>query len=276
MEQGLFDFGLFVHNQERHLKKFPKYNFLYHEVADLIIENLLFHNRDFDEVLEINSRDGYLSNAILELKQVKKLVKTNFAQDFFDLDQNKDSRVLKLAIDDNFLDFASKKLGEQKFDLIISNLDFHHLEDVSSFLIAVKGLLKKDGIFIASFFGQDNLLGLKKIFLQVESEIYGSVSPRFAPTIDVKTAAHLLQKTGFANPISDIEKINISYQNPLALLNDIKLMGQANIMRQRSKKFISKRFLQEIIRRYTKEFGDDQTLEINANYEIITVIGQNI
>jgi NADH dehydrogenase [ubiquinone] 1 alpha subcomplex assembly factor 5 len=276
METGLFDFGLFVHNQGRHLKKFPEYNFLYHEVADLIIENLLFHNRDFDEILEINSRDGYLSNAILELKQVKKLVKTNFVADFFNLDQNKDSRVVKKVIDTNLSDFVKEKFSEQKFDLIISNLDFHYLEDVSSFLIAVKGLLKKDGIFIASFFGQDNLLGLKKIFLQTESELYGSVSPRFAPTIDVKTAAHLLQKTGFANPISDLEKINISYQNPLALLNDIKLMGQANIMRQRSKKFISKRFLQEIIRRYQEEFGDDQTLEVNADFEIITVIGQNI
>jgi NADH dehydrogenase [ubiquinone] 1 alpha subcomplex assembly factor 5 len=276
MERELFDFRLFVNNQKRHLKKFPEYNFLYHEVADLIIENLLFHNRDFDEILEINSRDGYLSNSILELKQVKKLVKTNFVTDFFDLDQNQDAKILKLAIDDNFLDFANKKLGEQKFDLIVSNLDFHYLNDISSFLIAVKLLLKKDGIFIASFFGQDNLLGLKKIFLQTESEIYGSVSPRFAPTIDVKTAAHLLQKAGFKNPISDIEKINISYQNPLALLNDIKFMGQANIMRGRSKKFISKRFLQEIIRRYREEFEDNQTSQVNADFEIITIIGQNI
>ena len=33
METGLFDFGLFVHNQGRHLKKFPEYNFfIYNEI----------------------------------------------------------------------------------------------------------------------------------------------------------------------------------------------------------------------------------------------------
>ncbi len=271
MEKELFDFGLFVHNQKRHLKKFPQYNFLYHQTADLIIESLLFHNRDFDQMLEINSRDGYLSNEILKLKKVKKLVKTNFTADFFDLDQNQDQEIARMVIDDRLLEFET-----QKFDVIVSNLDFHYLNDILSFLIAAKGLLKKDGIFIASFFGQDNLLNLKRVFLQVENEIYGSISPRFAPTIDVKTAAHLLQKTGFVNPISDIEKINISYKNPLDLLNDIKFMGQANIMKDRSKKFISKRFLQEIIKRYQQEFQDKETNEINADFEIITIIGQNI
>lgn len=276
MEKELFDFGLLITNQQRYLKQFPDYNFLYHQTADLIIENLLLHRQNFNQMLEINSRDGYLSNSLLKLKKTTKVVKTNFVQSFFDLDSNSDPTIKRLVIDDSFTEFSKQKLTGQKFDLIVSNLDFHYLNDISSWLITVKSLLEKDGIFIASFFGQDNLLDLKKIFLAVESEIYGSVSPRFAPTIEVKTAAHLLQKSGFGNPISDLEKITVSYQNPLDLLRDLKLMGQANIMKSRSKKFFTRKFLQEVIKRYKQQSYDPKISQINANFEIITIIGQNI
>jgi NADH dehydrogenase [ubiquinone] 1 alpha subcomplex assembly factor 5 len=270
MDKKIFDFRLLVKNQQRYLKNFSKHNFLFKEIADLIVENLQFFNREFEEVLEVNSRDGYLSNSILKVKKVKKLYKSNFVADFFNLDLNIDQNIEKILLKDEFLPPL-----DQKFDLIVSNLNFHFLNNIPQFLLQVKDSLKPQGVFIASFFGQDNLLSIREIFYKAESKIYNGISPRFAPTIDVKTAAHLLQKAGFVNPISDLEKITVTYPNLLALLQELKLMGQSNIMIDRSKRFISKRFLAYISQLYEQKYHDEKSKGIKADFEIITLIGSN-
>lgn len=159
--------------------------------------------------------------------------------------------LLKLAptvvCDDELLPFKANS-----FDLIVSNLNFQQLNLIPQFLTQVLSILKPKGIFMATFFGEESLLALKEIVYQVELDLYGSASPRFAPVIDLKTAANLLAKTGFSDPIATCEKIMVSYADPLKLLRDLKMMGQSNILTKRSRQFFSKKFLAEIIKRYQK------------------------
>lgn len=161
---------------------------------------------------------------------------------------------------------------EDSFELIISNLDFHYINDIPQYLIRIKNILKPGGIFIASFFGEENLSELAHVLHLTENEIYNGVSPRMPPTIDVKTAAALLQKAGFQNPISDFDRIEVEYSDPLNLLKDLKMMGQANIMHQRSRRFFTKTFLNKISENYRKLYGTANG-KVLANFEIVTICG---
>lgn len=258
MNQAIFDRKLLLANKIRAKKHFEDHNFLYVEVANKIVENLQFLDRNFESVLEISGRDGYLSNQIKLTKNPKKIITTEV------LNYDGNNQVIN---DDEFLPFKS-----ESFDLVVSNLNFHFINNIPAFLLQVKDILKPNGIFIASFFGEENLSELAHVLYEVENEICGGISPRMSPTIEVKTAAHLLQKAGFKNPISDFEKIEVNYSDPLNLLKDLKMMGQGNILFSRSKRFISKRFLLKFSEVYRGLYAaENQT--VKANFEIVSLTG---
>ncbi len=240
IQEVLFDRDLLRQNKLRARSKFLDHNFLHHEVANRIAENVKFLNREFKDILEIGAMDDYLSKLVNEAGAPYKFME--------------DAEVLPFE--------------KESFDLILSNLNFHYINQIPQFLINVKEVLKPGGVFIASFFGEENLSELAHVLYETENEIYNGVSPRMPPTIDVKTAASLLQKAGFQNPISDFAKIEVEYSDPLNLLKDLKMMGQGNILTKRSRKFFTKEFLQKISQNYKKIYPSGI-----ATFEVVTVTG---
>lgn len=241
-QEILFDRNLLRQNQARAAKNFAQHNFLYAEVANRIAENVGFLNREFESVLEIGQRDGYLSSLIKAPKKT------------------------------TMPDEENLNCATESFDLILSNLNFHFINQIPQFLLQVREALKPNGIFIASFFGEENLSQLAHVLYKTENEIYGGISPRMPPTIDVKTAASLIQKAGFQNPISDFEKIEVEYSDPLKLLNDLKMMGQGNILTKRSRRFFTKKFLQKLLENY-REMYPANNGGVLATFEIVTITG---
>jgi len=241
----IFDRKLLKRNQQRYASEFANHNFLHVEIANRILENVASLNREFHHLLDISGKDGYLGSRIAANN--KTLIN-------FDLDSS-------LA-----------DLKEESFDLITSNLNFHFINDIPEFLLQIRNLLKPNGIFIASFFGEENLRELADILHISQNKINGGVSPIMPPTIDVKTAANLLQKSGFANPISDFEKIEVNYSNILNLFKDLKYMGQGNILHARSKRFFTKKLLSEIVKNYHEKYANEENQAL-ATFEIVTITG---
>ena len=126
---------------------------------------------------------------------------------------------------------------------------------------------------LASFFGEENLKELNYAMQNSENELYNGISPRLPPTIDVKTAAMILQKAGFKNPISSLEKIEITYKDPLFLLKDLKNMALGNILTKKSQRFFTKNLLQRLIENYRKLY-QNEVGEIKATFEIIIICAQ--
>lgn len=244
----IFDRKLWLNNQLRFNKNSTNYNFIYEEVARIILENIEIQNRQFKNVLEINKRHNLFAEKF-----------KNYDYKFTDLNS--------IANEDNFI------FPDLKFDLIISNLDLHFINDVNNFLSAVKSRLNHGGLFIASFFGDENLPELAKAINAAENEIYQGVNLRTIPYIDVKTAAHLLNFNGFSNPISSIEKITIDYSHPAKLLQDIKNSGQGNILQQRSRRFFTKTLLAKLFEKFN-QFYAPTTASYQVNLNIVIISGE--
>ncbi len=245
MSEILFDCDLLRQNKARALKNFSQHNFLHHEVANRIAENLELMNRKFERILELDAMDDYL----------QKLITPNLSKG-----------------DKTSFDKLSVIPSQGSYDLIISNLNFHYINNIPQYLLQIKSTLAPDGIFIASFFGEENLSQLAHVLHKTENEIYGGISPRMPPTIDVKTAAALLHKAGFQSPISVFDKIEVEYTSPLDLLKDLKMMGQGNILTQRSRRFFTKNFLSKISENYREIYAAANN-KVLATFEIVTIMG---
>lgn len=243
IQEALFDRDLLRQNKARARQNFQQHNFLHHEIANRIAENVASLQREFVNILEIGAMDDHL----------QKLLKSP-------------AHYLNCADEENF------SLVPNSFDLILSNLNFHYINQIPQFLLQMREALQDGGIFIASFFGEENLSELAHVLYETENEIYGGISPRMPPTIDVKTAASLLQKAGFKNPISDFDKIEVAYSDPLNLFKDLKMMGQGNVLFKRSRRFFTKSFLEKISQNYRKIYGNPAG-KISATFEIVTITG---
>ena len=233
-------------------------SFLLTRCAEDAVERLLDINRDFKRALIIG--DARASRMIIDALPEGKIAQVEYA-DHLPEDQNG-----VRAIDEERLPY-----GAPEFDLIINLLTLHHCNDLPGALAQLRRALHPDGVFIASIFGGQTLTQLRGALYAAETEIYGGITPRVAPFADYSQAAALLQRTGFALPVVDSDRVMVNYQNPMRLLSDLRDLGETNALTQRSRKPISKRFLMALMAQYGQLADDDRNHP--ATFEILWLTG---
>ena len=108
--------------------------------------------------------------------------------------------------------------------------------------------------------------------MQAELAITGGAHPRVMPFADKPEMGGLLQRAGFALPVVDSEIITVTYDNPLKLMADLRGMGEGSIIAKRSKNFLRRDVMAEMIRHYTDNYTDKDG-RIEASFEVIFLIG---
>jgi len=252
MNEVIFDRKLLLKNRKRYSIKNSQYSFLYKHCADKLYEDITSLPQKYINILELQAYNKYLSE----------LFKTNNSQVNY-IRSNDD-----VVCDEEYLAFKS-----DSFDMVISNLNLHFINHIPQFLNQVKQILKTNGMVIMSFFGEDNLPELAQAIYLSENELYGGISSRMIPTIDIKTAGQLFVKSGFRNVIADIDEISLEFEDVMKLLYSLKFMSLGNVLMSRSRKFFSKKLLEKTCENY-KKFHCLENGNILATFKIITVIAQ--
>jgi len=95
-------------------------------------------------------------------------------------------------------------LAPESLDLAVSALAFQFVNDLPGVLAQIRRALKPDGLLLAAMIGGDTLTELRQSFAAAEAELEGGVSPRVAPFADLRDVGALLQRAGFALPMSTV------------------------------------------------------------------------
>src|SRR5476651_100068 len=82
--------------------------------------------------------------------------------------------------------------GVEQYDLIVSVLSLHSVNDLPGALVQARRALKPDGLLLAALFGGETLFELKESLAAAEIEVLGGVSPRVGPFADVRDLGRLL------------------------------------------------------------------------------------
>ena len=112
-------------------------------------------------------------------------------------------------------------------------LALQFVNDLPGTLVQIRRALKPDGLFLAALVGGETLTELRQSFAGAEAEIEGGVSPRVAPFADLRDMGALLQRAGFALPVTDVDRLMVRYASPFALMADLRRMGAANALIER-------------------------------------------
>ena len=174
---------------------------------------------------------------------------------------------VRLVADEERLPFAPQSL-----DLAVSTLALHWTNDLIGALVQARLALKPDGLFIGAFLGGATLTELRQSLLGAEAELLGGASLRVSPFADASDAGALLQRAGFALPVADVDRVTVRYAHPVALLRDLRAMGETNVLIERSRTPLTRRVLGRALELYAEQFGEADG-RVRATFEIITVTG---
>lgn len=162
--------------------------------------------------------------------------------------------------------------GEKSFDLVISILSLHAVNDLPGALVQIRRALKPEGLFLAALFGGETLNELRTAFAVAESEVTGGMSPRVAPFADVRDLGALLQRAGFAKPVADVERTIVRYRELRSLFADLRALGETNVLAGRRATMLSRRLLAAVTSEYTSRFADTDG-KLRATFDIVYLTG---
>jgi NADH dehydrogenase [ubiquinone] 1 alpha subcomplex assembly factor 5 len=159
------------------------------------------------------------------------------------------------------------------FELYVSVLTLHGLNDVPGALAQIRRALKPDGVFMAAMFGGETLKELRQAFAAAEIECDGGLSPRVFPFADLRDMGGLLQRAGFAEPIADVDSVTVHYDHPLKLLHDLRGMGETNVVVERRRTPLKRRTLERMCEIYVEQFGESDG-RVPATFQILHLTGR--
>ena len=163
-------------------------------------------------------------------------------------------------------------LRDASLDLVVSALALQFVNDLPGALIQIRRALRPDGLFLAALAGGETLTELRQAFAVAEAEIEDGISPRVAPFSDVRDMGALLQRAGFALPVTDVDRLTARYDSPISLMHDLRRMGATNALVERSRRPLKRATLTRMSEVYAERFADRDG-RIRATFEIIWLSG---
>lgn len=163
-------------------------------------------------------------------------------------------------------------LAPGSVDLAVSIYGLHEMNDLPGMLIQIRRALRPDGLFIGCMAGAGTLTELRQSLLAAETSLRGGASPRVMPFADVRDAGALLQRAGFALPVTDVDEVTVRYDTMFDLMQDLRAMGAASSLVQRSRVPATRALFAEAARIYAERFSDSDG-RIRASYSTLWLSG---
>jgi SAM-dependent methyltransferase len=160
--------------------------------------------------------------------------------------------------------------AEASFDLVVSPLALHWTNDLPGALLQLRRALKPDGLLLIAVLGGETLHELRRAFFEAELQEEGGVGPRVSPMADGRDLAGLLQRAGFALPVVDTDRVTVTYRDAVALMTELRAMGETNGLSDRRRGFTRRATLARMAAIYRDLFAGADG-RIPATFEIVTL-----
>jgi SAM-dependent methyltransferase len=259
----IFDRALIRRRQRRAQALGPATFLLDHVAADLA-ERLQAVLRRFDVAVDLGTPGRALRTALVGLRSIGSIVAASAIPDRA---VRADQMERLVVADEEALPFLDASL-----DLVVSALALQFVNDLPGALVQIRRALKPDGLFLAALIGGETLTELRQAFAAAESDVEGGVSPRVAPFTDLRELGALLQRAGFALPVTDTDRLTVRYDTVFDLMHDLRRMGATNALLDRRRTRLKRATLMRMAEIYAQRFADADG-RVRATFEIVWLSG---
>ena len=151
-------------------------------------------------------------------------------------------------------------LAAASVDLVFSSLVLQWCEPLEQALEEVRRVLRPTGFLAFSTFGPDTLKELRAAWAQADGLSHVN---RF---LDVHDVGDALGRSGLAEPVLDVDRIELGYPDTLSLMRDLKAIGAHNVTAGRPRTLLGKARLRRMTQAYEAWRRDGA---LPATYEVI-------
>ena len=258
----VFDRSAVRRQRERSARLGERATFLHDEIAERLADRLDDIARAFPRVLVLGASSDRLCGLVGARAGVELVVVADAAEALA-----RRRTGAPVVAEEDAIPFAPAS-----FDLVLGALSLHAVNDLPGALAQIRRILVADGLFLAACFGGETLHELRRAMLEAESEVAGGASPRVAPFADLRDAGALLQRAGFALPVADGDTITVTWPDALALMRDLRAMGEANALTARRRSPTRRAVFAAAAARYVSLFGDEEG-RIPATFQVLFLTG---
>ncbi len=151
-------------------------------------------------------------------------------------------------------------LESASIDIVFSNLMLQWCDPLDGALAEVRRVLKPGGFFAFSTFGPDTLKELRSAW--AEADTCSHVN-RF---LDVHDVGDALARAGLQEPVLDVDRPQLTYDDGISLMRDLKALGARNATAGRPRSLLGRDRLRRVLDAY-EHFRQNGRLP--ATYEVI-------
>lgn len=242
-----------------------EYDYLKEEVGARIADRVFDVARTFPFALDLGSGKGYISHHLTK-ETVERFVQADVSEAALKGSAVSEIPTVKVVADEEFLPFQ-----DNTFDLVVSSLSLHWVNDLPRAFHEIHRVLKEDGAFIGAMFGGETLYELRCSLQLAELEREGGFSPHVSPFTAVNDLGNLLGRAGFNMLTVDSDEIQVHYPGMFELMKDLQGMGESNCALNR-RCLLHRDSMMAAAAIYQEMYGEEDG-SIPATFQIYYMIG---
>jgi len=231
---------------------------LQREIGNRMLERLDYVRLQPKVILDAGAGTGFCTGQLLNRYKKARIVGLDFALPMLKHVQKR-GRWLRRP-DCVCGDIECLPLASESVDLVYSNVAIQWCTDLNKTLDEFMRVLKPGGLLMFTTFGPDTLQELRAAWSEVDGTRHTS------DFVDMHDIGDTLLQSGFADPVMDAERMQLTYDNVRGLVDDLKTIGAHNASKQRQRGMTGKKRWQGMCNAYEK-FRVNQRLP--ATYEVL-------
>ncbi|KAM6940253.1 arginine-hydroxylase NDUFAF5, mitochondrial [Xenentodon cancila] len=242
-----------------------QYDYLRDEVGSRVADRVYDIARTFPLALDIGAGKSHIAEH-LSKDTVERLFLTDISQQTLKHQRRTEIPTHCVLADEEFLPFK-----ENTFDLVVSSLTLHWINDLPGALKQIQQVLKPDGVFIGALVGGETLYELRCSLQLAETEREGGFSPHVSPYTAVTDLGNLLGQAGFNMLTVDIDEVQVHYPGIMEVMADLQGMGESNCAWNR-RSLLHRDTMMAAAAIYKEMYGNKDG-SVPATFEILYMIG---
>lgn len=156
-------------------------------------------------------------------------------------------------------DMERLPFANDSVDLVLSNASLQWTDPARSFREWLR-VLRPGGLLMFTTFGPDTLIELRGAWAAADG------APHVHGFIDMHDLGDVLVRTGFGDPVMDVEHYTLTYDNVAGVMRDLKAIGARNASVARTRGLTGKARFQRFVDAYEQQRREGR---IPATYEAI-------
>ncbi|XP_053194620.1 arginine-hydroxylase NDUFAF5, mitochondrial [Scomber japonicus] len=242
-----------------------QFDYLRDEVGSQVADRVYDVARTFPLALDIGGGKSHIAEH-LSKEVVERLFLTDISETTLKHRRPSEIPTQCFLADEEFLPFP-----ENTFDLVMSSLSLHWINDLPGALRQIHQVLKPDGVFIGAMVGGETLYELRCSLQLAETEREGGFSPHVSPYTAVTDLGNLLGQSGFTLLTVDVDEVQVHYPGIIEVMTDLQGMGESNCAWNR-RSLLHRDTILAAAAIYKEMYGNKDG-SIPATFEILYMIG---